>query len=181
MGYENGYTEKILDTLKKHDAKAAFFVTGHYLDSNPDIIKRMADEGHLVCNHTDKHADLTKISDKEEFAKQVDGLAQRYREITGEDMPKYLRPPEGKYSERELQMSEELGYTNVFWSFAYKDWLVDDQPSPEEAKKKIISRTHNGMVALFHATSKTNCDILDDVLTQWENMGYTVCPISELK
>ena len=181
MGYENGCTEKILDTLKKHDAKAAFFVTGHYLDSNPDIIKRMADEGHLVCNHTDKHADLTKISDKEEFAKQVDGLAQRYREITGEDMPKYLRPPEGKYSERELQMSEELGYTNVFWSFAYKDWLVDDQPSPEEAKKKIISRTHNGMVALFHATSKTNCDILDDVLTQWENMGYTVCPISELK
>lgn len=181
MGYENGYTEKILDALKKHNAKAAFFVTGHYLDSNPDIIKRMVDEGHLVCNHTDKHADLTKISNKEEFSKQVDGLAERYKQITGEDMPKYLRPPEGKYSERELQLSEELGYTNVFWSFAYKDWLVDDQPNPEEAKKKIMSRTHNGMVALFHATSKTNSEIMDDVLTQWEGMGYTICPISELK
>lgn len=181
MGYENGNTEKILDALKKHNAKGAFFVTGHYLDTNPDIIKRMVSEGHLVCNHTDKHADLTQISDKEKFSQQVEGLAQRFYELTGSEMPKYLRPPEGKYSERELKMSEELGYTNVFWSFAYKDWLNDAQPSREEAMEKIISCTHNGMVALLHATSATNGEIMDELLTKWEKMGYEIYPISDLK
>ncbi len=180
MGYENGYTERILDALKAHDATAAFFVTGHYLDTNPDIIKRMTEEGHLVCNHTDKHADLTSIADEEQFRAQVEGLAERYKELTGEDMPKLLRPPEGKYSERQLEMSEKLGYTNVFWSFAYKDWLTDDQPSCDAAKEKILSNTHNGMVALFHATSETNSLIMDDLLTEWEEMGYKICSIDDL-
>lgn len=180
MGYENGYTENILDSLKAHDAKAAFFVTGHYLDTNPDIIKRMVAEGHLVCNHTDKHADLTAISDAEEFRLQVDGLADRFYELTGQKMPKLLRPPEGKYSERELKISEELGYTNVFWSFAYKDWLVDEQPDCDMAKEKILSNTHNGMVALLHATSKTNSLIMDELLDEWENRGYKICLIDDL-
>lgn len=181
MGYENGYTPAILDALKKHGAKAAFFVTGHYLDTNPEIIKRMAREGHLVCNHTDKHADLTAISDPTEFSAQIEGLSERYKELTGEAMPKYLRPPEGKYSKRELEMSEALGYKNVFWSFAYKDWLNDAQPSCEQAKERILSCTHNGMVALLHATSKTNSEIMDDLLSEWEKEGYSVLPISELE
>lgn len=173
VGYENGNTEKILDVLKEKKVGAAFFVTGHYIDSNPDLIKRMCDEGHLVCNHTVNHADLSQISSQEKFLSEIQGLEEKYKACTGQEMPKYIRPPEGKYSETALSMATELGYTTVFWSFAYKDWLNDQQPDTEKAVNTILSRTHPGEIALLHSTSATNAAVLGDVIDRWAADGYT--------
>lgn len=178
-GYENGCTEKILDVLKEKNVPAAFFVTGHYMDSNPDLIRRMEEEGHLVCNHTVHHQNLCAVS-AEDFENEVEGLASKYEEITGKAMPKYLRPPEGAYSEQALAYADQLGYTTVFWSFAYKDWLNDDQPDPEASIEKILSRTHNGAILLLHSTSATNAEILSKVIDQWTEQGYTIKSLDEL-
>jgi peptidoglycan-N-acetylmuramic acid deacetylase len=172
-GYENGYTPGILDTLKIHDVQAAFFVVKHYIKTNPDLVKRMVDEGHLVCNHSANHRDMANMADFETFKKELSDDEDIFYEATGKRMPKYFRPPEGRFSERSLKYAQQLGYTTVFWSFAYKDWYVDNQPDTETAFKTIISRTHPGEIALLHATSKTNAEVLDRVLTEWENMGYT--------
>jgi len=172
-GYENGYTAGILDTLKKHNVRAAFFVVGHYVKTNPELVLRMAAEGHLVCNHSANHKDMAAMEDFDEFKKEITDLEDAYYELTGKSMPKFFRPPEGKFSERSLKYAQRLGYTTVFWSFAYKDWLNNAQPDPETAFKTIISRTHPGEVALLHATSKTNAQILDRVLAEWEKMGYS--------
>ncbi len=174
MGYENGYTEKILDILKEKKVPAAFFITGHYISTHPELIKRMHDEGHLVCNHTMNHKDLSAITSPEAFAKEVDGLNEKYKAIIGEDMPKYLRPPAGVYSEQSIQMANELGYTVVFWSFAYRDWLNDKQPDPAKSIEKIISQSHPGAVVLLHANSSTNAEILGTVIDQWKKAGYTL-------
>lgn len=179
VGYENGNTEQILNILKEKKAPAAFFVTGHYMDTNPDLIKRMASEGHLVCNHTVHHKDLSAMSSPEEFSEEVLGLAQKYKEITDQEMPKFLRPPEGKYSEKSLQMTDELGYTMVFWSFAYKDWINDQQPDPTASIQKIISRTHPGAIVLLHSNSATNAQILGGVIDQWREDGYTLKGLNE--
>lgn len=181
VGYENGNTESILNTLKELQVPAAFFVTGHYLKTNPTLIVRMKDEGHVVGNHTMNHADLTKISDPAVFAKEVTGLSEAYQEITGEAMPRYLRPPEGKYSEQSIQMSDELGYKTIFWSFAYKDWLNDDQPTAEAAKSKILERTHPGAIILLHSNSATNAQILSDVVQQWREQGYTLKSLNDFQ
>lgn len=172
-GYENGYTSQILDTLKKHNVQAAFFVVEHYIKTNPDLVKRMIDEGHLVCNHSTHHKDMGSMADFNEFKGEITGVENAFNEATGKQMPKFFRPPEGKFSERCLKYAQQLRLTTVFWSFAYKDWLNNAQPDPETAIKTIISRTHPGEVALLHATSKTNAQILDTVLTKWEDMGYT--------
>lgn len=179
-GYENGYTPKILDTLKAHGVTAAFFVVEHYIKTNPELVNRMVTEGHLVCNHSASHKDMASMSDFEAFKKELSDIEQTFYETTGKNMPKYFRPPEGKFSERSLKYAQQLGYATVFWSFAYKDWYVNDQPDPESAFKTIISRTHPGEIALLHATSKTNADVLDRVLTEWENMGYTFKSLSYL-
>ena len=180
VGYENGNTEKILDILKEKKVPAAFFVTGHYVESNPDLIKRMEAEGHLVCNHTLNHKDLSAISSPEELAAEVDGLAAKYREIVGKEMPKYLRPPEGKYCERMLKIADQEGYTVVFWSFAYKDWLNDEQPDASAAMEKILKRTHPGAVLLLHSNSATNAQILGDVIDKWQADGYTLKSLDNL-
>jgi len=171
-GFENGYTPQILDALKKHNAPAAFFVVGHYIESNPELVRRMAEEGHLVCNHTMYHRDMTQLTELEAFRREITGLEDVYRDATGGQMPRFYRPPEGKFSERNLQYAQQMGYTTVFWSFAYCDWYVDDQPGHAFAMDKILSRTHPGEVALLHSTSETNAQILDDVLTEWQRMGY---------
>lgn len=173
IGYENGNTVKILDALKQAGVPAAFFVTGHYIDSNPEIIQRMAGEGHLVCNHTVHHADLSAMTSLDELKPEADGLCEKYEAVTGRPMPKYIRPPEGKYSERALALCDELGYTTVFWSFAYKDWIEGEQPGAQESMDKILSRTHPGMVALFHSTSATNAQIMGDLLAKWKELGYS--------
>lgn len=179
-GYENGNTGAILDALKKHKVPATFFVVGHYLESAPELVKRMVAEGHTVGNHTYHHPDMTAISSMDAFKKEMNGVSELFKEITGEKMSMYYRPPQGKYSEENLNMAKELGYHTFFWSLAYVDWYENDQPTKEEAISKLTSRIHPGAIVLLHTTSKTNGEVLDELLTKWEEMGYTFCPLSDL-
>ncbi len=179
-GYENGCTEKILDALKKHDAPAAFFVVGHMIESAPDIVRRMAEEGHIVGNHTFHHPDMSAISDQAAFQQELDSLADLYRETTGQELPRFYRPPRGKYSEENLKQAQALGYKTVLWSLAYVDWYADDQPTAQQAYDKLLPRIHDGAIVLLHSTSSTNAQILDELLTKWEDMGYTFSSLDEL-
>ena len=179
-GYENGNTEKILDVLKAHRIPAAFFLVGNYMERNPELVRRMAAEGHIVGNHTMHHPDMSKLSDPAAFAKELQDLENLYQQITGEELKKYYRPPQGIYSEENLNMAKNLGYKTVFWSLAYVDWNNDAQPSEEEAFAKLLPRTHNGAVVLLHSTSRTNGEILDRLLTRWEEMGYSFGSLDQL-
>ena len=179
-GYENGNTSQILDALKKHDAPATFFVVGHFLESAPEMVKRMVEEGHTVGNHTYHHYDMSKISDPAVFQKEMDDVRTLFQETTGTEMAMYYRPPQGKYSEANLQMAKELGYKSFFWSLAYVDWYQDNQPSKEEAFSKLLGRIHPGAIVLLHSTSSTNAEILDELLTRWEEMGYHVQPLENI-
>lgn len=178
-GYENGNTEPILDALKKHQAPATFFVVGHYLESAPELVKRMVEEGHTVGNHTYHHPDMSSISGESDFRKEMEAVEELYREVTGEELIKYYRPPQGKYNVENLRMAKEMGYTTFFWSLAYVDWYQDSQPSHEEAFSKLIGRIHPGAVVLLHSTSQTNGEIMDELLTKWKKMGYTFRPLSD--
>ena len=179
-GYENGYTEQILDALKKHNAPAAFFVVGNMIETAPDIVRRMAAEGHIVGNHTYHHPNMSAISDQAAFQKELDSLAALYKETVGQDLPMYYRPPQGKYSTENLKQAQALGYKTVFWSLAYVDWYVDKQPTAEQAYAKLLPRIHDGAIVLLHSTSKTNAEILDDLLTKWEEMGYSFASLEDL-
>ena len=178
-GYENGCTARILDTLAKHDVKAAFFLVGHYMETNQDLVRRMAEEGHTVANHTMHHPDMTKLS-AEEAAAELTDLENLYREITGAELAKFYRPPQGIYDEASLKTARELGYKTVFWSLAYADWDNNAQPTARQALDKLLPRTHNGAVVLLHSTSQTNAQVLDELLTTWEEMGYRFGTLEEL-
>ena len=179
-GYENGNIERILDTLKEKEVKAAFFVLEHLIKSNTELVKRMVDEGHLVCNHTMSHKNMAKVSDRLVFEKELNGLSNLYREKIGGEMPKFYRPPEGRFSEENLKILEEMGYKTVFWSFAYADWDNQSQLPPKVAKEKVINGTHNGEILLLHPTSKTNADILGELIDVWREMGYRFGTLDEL-
>ena len=179
-GYENGYTATILDTLKKHNVPACFFVVGNYIDSAPELVQRMVDEGHIVGNHTLHHPDMSKISDMDSFQAEITGLEEKFTALTGQPMQKFYRPPQGKFSEENLRQAQELGYTTVFWSLAYVDWYTDNQPTEEHAFSKLLPRIHNGAIVLLHSTSETNARILDELLTRWEQEGYTFGSLAEL-
>lgn len=179
-GYENGCTEKILDVLKKHEVPAAFFLVGHYMQKNADLVRRMVEEGHIVGNHTMHHYDMSKLTDKAAFQKELQDLETLFTEVTGKALPKYYRPPQGTYSAENLQMAKELGYKTVFWSLAYVDWNQDKQPTRDYALGKLLPRTHNGAVILLHSTSTTNAEILDELLTTWKAQGYTFKSIDTL-
>lgn len=179
-GYENGCTAKILDVLAKHEVKAAFFLVGNYLEQNPELVKRMAEEGHTVGNHTYHHRDMSEISDPAVFEEELSSVAELYENITGQEMPRYYRPPQGIYSEENLKMAQSLGYKTVFWSLAYVDWENDRQPTREEAFSKLLPRIHNGAIVLLHSTSQTNAEILDELLTRWEEEGYTFITLDAL-
>ena len=170
MGYEAGYTSQILDILKENNVKAAFFITGHYLNSQPELVKRMIDEGHIVGNHTVNHYSMPDLDD-EKIKEEVTKLHTAVYEKWGYEM-KYLRPPKGEYSQRTLALAKKMGYTTVMWSFAYDDWDENKQGREEYAKEKILSNMHNGCVILLHATSKDNCNILDNVIKEIKDMGY---------
>lgn len=179
-GFENGNTEKILDALKKHGVKATFFLVGNYFETEPELVKRMVAEGHTVGNHTYSHPDMSAIADEASFQNELEKNAALYREITGEEMPKLYRPPQGKFCESNLKMAQKLGYRTVFWSLAYVDWYENDQPTREEAFSKLLPRVHPGAVVLLHSTSKTNGEILDELLTKWEEMGYSFGDLSAM-
>jgi len=179
-GYENGHTAAILDTLKKHEVKAAFFLVGNYLQKNADLVRRMVEEGHIVGNHTMTHPNMSAISDADAFRKELAGLEDLFREVTGKERPNFCRPPQGIYSEKNLQMAKDLGYKTVFWSLAYADWDNNKQPQQDVAIQRLLTRTHNGAVILLHSTSKTNEEILDTLLTKWKEMGYRFETIDKL-
>ncbi|MBE6609938.1 MAG: delta-lactam-biosynthetic de-N-acetylase [Ruminococcaceae bacterium] len=180
-GYENGNVEKILNVLKKHGAPGAFFVLENLIKRNPDLIRRMHDDGHLICNHTLTHPDMTKLTDRGRFAAQLNGLRDCLKQETGIDMANYYRPPEGKFSKQNLKYAEDMGYKTVFWSFAYADWDNNDQPSEQYAVKKILDNAHPGEIMLLHPTSSTNAIILDTVLTSLKADGYRFASLDELK
>lgn len=179
-GYENGYTETILDVLKEEQVPAAFFLVGHYLKTQPDLVRRMTEEGHIVANHTASHPDMAKIESPEAFKKELETVEQLYQEITGRTMKKYYRPPQGKFSLSNLENAQNLGYKTIFWSLAYADWDVKKQPSQETALNKLSSRLHSGTVLLLHSTSKTNSEILQTFIRRCKEEGYTFCSLDQL-
>lgn len=172
-GYEEGYTNKILDILKEKNVKAMFFVTSHYITHDPDAVKRMVSEGHIVANHSDHHYSMPTVTySKKTFDKELTDVEDKFKKLTGQDMPKFFRPPMGQYSQKSLAMTKDLGYKSVFWSFAYGDYEPTNQPSPDYSKKHILSHLHDGAILLLHAVSKTNADILGDVIDEARKEGY---------
>ena len=178
-GYENGNIERILDVMKEEGVSGAFFILSNLIDKNPDLVKRMSDEGHLVCNHTYNHKNMTKLSDQEVLA-NLNRLEGKYKEVTGNDMEKIFRFPEGRYSERTLKLLCENGYKTVFWSMAYDDWDNNRQMNSEKAKEKLLSTTHEGAILLLHPTSATNADIIGDLIREWKCMGYTFGSLKDI-
>ena len=179
-GYENGCTEKILDTLKEKEVPAAFFLVGNYIEENQKLVKRMVAEGHTVGNHTMHHPDMSAISEKEAFADELCQLEELFESVTATPMQKFYRPPQGKYSESNLKQAADLGYTTVFWSLAYVDWLENNQPTREEALNILNKRIHPGAIVLLHSTSRTNSKILAELIDGWKAQGYKFCSITEL-
>lgn len=170
-GYENGNMGQILDALKKHNVIATFFVVGNFVENNAELVKRMSDEGHNISNHSYTHPDMSSM-DRASFEKELKNLEDAYRNITGKEVVKLYRPPMGKYSDTSLSYASDMGYKTIFWSLAYVDWYQDKQPAKEEAFSKLLTRIHPGAIVLLHSTSSTNAQILDELLTKWEEMGY---------
>ena len=179
LGYEAGYTTKILDTLKSNNVKACFFITAHYLNTQPDLVQRMIDEGHTLGNHTVNHKSLPELSD-DEIKEEIQKLHTALFEKTGYEM-KYIRPPKGEYSERVLSICKKLGYTTVMWSLAYDDWDEAKQGREEYGKNKVLDNIHPGAVVLLHATSKDNSNILDACIKEIKKMGYEFKSLDEFK
>jgi len=179
-GYEGGCTAQILDVLRAHRVPAAFFLVGTYIEKNPELVRRMVREGHLVGNHTQSHPDMSKITEEAAFARELAQVEEAYRLVTDEEMPRYYRPPQGIYSEENLRLAKSMGYRTVFWSLAYADWDRNSQPSAELAFSKLVGRIHPGAVVLLHSTSTTNAAILDELLCRWEDMGYSFGTLDQL-
>ncbi|AGX02742.1 MULTISPECIES: delta-lactam-biosynthetic de-N-acetylase [Bacillus] len=179
-GYENGYTEKVLDVLKKEQVPAAFFVTGHYLNSAPDLVKRMVKEGHIVGNHSWHHPDMTRISD-EKLAKELEMVRAKTEELTGVKEMAYLRPPRGVFSERTLDLAKKQGYTHVFWSLAFVDWHRDAQKGWEYSYNNIMKQIHPGCILLLHTVSKDNADALEKAIQDLKKRGYTFKSLDQLE
>lgn len=170
-GYELGYTPQILDTLKAYNVKATFFITGHYLKSQPDLVLRMVNEGHTVANHTVNHPNLATVS-TEKLADEILSLDEDFNKLTGTQMGKYIRPPAGNYSEASLKATSEIGYKTVFWSLAFNDWDPNNQPGREFSYNYVVDHIHPGAVILLHAVSASNTEALADIITDLQKSGY---------
>ena len=179
-GYENGNVEKILDILKEEEVPGAFFVLPHLVTANTDLVMRMIDEGHLVCNHSKTHRNMSKVDDFETFKEELIGAEEIFENTTGHKMAKFYRPPEGSFSETNLQFADSLGYHTVFWSLAYADWDENKQMAPEKAQELLLSRMHNGCVMLLHPTSSTNAAMLKSFIQTLKQQGYSFGSIDEL-
>ena len=178
-GFENGHTEPILDALRDHGVPAAFFLVGTYIRDHPELVRRMVAEGHTIGNHTMTHPDMSKISDLAGFQKELGETEAQYEAAIGGPMPKLYRPPQGKYSTENLKMAQELGYTTLFWSLAYVDWNVDDQPGKAQAFDKLLPRIHPGAILMLHSTSATNGAIMAELIEKYREMGYAFRCITE--
>lgn len=178
-GYENGYTPGILDVLKKHKAAAAFFVCKHFIEDQPELIKRMKEEGHVVGNHTANHICMPE-SDERTIREEIANNANYMKEATGYEMDPFFRPPKGEYSERTLQITREMGYTTVFWSLAYPDYDVNNQPGADYVIERFEKYIHPGAIPLIHNISESNAQALDTVLTNLEKEGYTFRSLYDL-
>lgn len=178
-GYENGYTEQILDVLKKNNVPAAFFVTGPYLEKETQLIQRMVDEGHIVGNHTINHPSMPSVLDNERLKYEITGLSDYFKEKYGKVM-KYIRPPKGEYSERTLSISQNLGYKTIFWSSAYVDWDINNQKGVQHAIEKVTEQFHNGSIILLHAVSADNANALDEIIKIAREQGYRFASLDEL-
>ena len=179
-GYENGNVAKILDILRNREVPGAFFVLEHLISCHPELILRMRDEGHTVCNHTARHPDMTTMPTEAEFAAELRALEEAYTALTGDAMPKYYRPPEGRFNRANMEWAEALGYKTIFWSFAYADWDNSRQPDPAEAKARILDNIHNGAVILLHPTSAANAAILGEVIDTLKADGWRFGTLDEL-
>ncbi|XQY92374.1 delta-lactam-biosynthetic de-N-acetylase [Metabacillus sp. HB246100] len=178
-GYENGYTAKVLDVLKKRDVPATFFVTGHYLDTEPDLVKRIVNEGHIVGNHSWYHPDLTTQSPTE-FKKELESVRLKVEELTNQKGMNYLRPPRGIFSEKVMADAKELGYTSVFWSLAFVDWKTDAQKGWKYSYDNIMKQIHPGCILLLHTVSKDNAEALDHAIVELEKQGYTFKSLDDI-
>ena len=180
-GYENGFTGRILDALQTAGVKAAFFVTGSYVRDNPELVRRMADEGHVVANHTDGHPSLPSLAfDRAAFERELTVTAQAYKKVTGRAMARLLRPPMGEYSARSLCLTQRLGYQTVFWSFAHRDWLVDEQPSVAVTLARLLDGRHDGAIYLLHAVSSSNTEALPRFIDEMQGRGYRFGALTEV-
>ncbi len=178
-GYEAGYTSKIMEILKNNNVKATFFITAHFLNTQPELVQKMILEGHIIGNHTVNHKSMPDLTD-EQINSEVMNLHKTIYEKFGYEM-KYIRPPKGEFSERTLSVTSSLGYKTVMWSFAYEDWNENKQPNEEKAKEKILNNLHNGEIMLLHGNSKTNTDILDSIIKEAKNMGYEFKALDEFE
>ncbi len=178
-GYENGNISKILDTLGRRGVKGTFFILGNLIAKEPELVRRMAEEGHTVGSHTYRHIDMSRAT-REEIASELGALEVAYKKCTGRELTRCLRPPEGRFSRESLKISAELGYTSIFWSFAYADWDNGAQPDPERALKKIRDNMHNGAIVLLHPTSSTNAAILGELIDRMISEGYRFATVEEL-
>ena len=180
VGYENGNVAKILDVMKQEEVVGSFFVLENVIKRNPDLVLRMANEGHIVCNHTLNHPNLVGKSE-ELFKNEVLGLENEYRKLTGKEMSKFFRPPEGTFDREMLERASALGYKTVFWSFAYADWDNNKQLSEEAALKKILDNIHNGEIMLLHPTGETNAKIMQRLICSLKEQGYTFATLDNIK
>ncbi len=178
-GYEQGYTAGILDVLKQENVPATFFITGHYIESEPDLVKRMVDEGHIIGNHSYHHPDFTVLS-KAAIEEELRSLEEKVAAITDQKEMKYLRPPRGIFNEQTLQWSNELGYIHIFWSLAFSDWNVDKQKGWKYAYEQIMSQIHPGAIILLHTVSSDNAEALAQVIKGLKEQGYTFKSLDDL-
>ncbi len=178
-GYEYGFSNSILDTLKANDVKAAFFLTGDFIEREADLCKRMVQEGHIVGNHSVNHPSMQDLSD-EEIVYEIEENAKNFKEATGYEMDKFFRPPKGEFSPRVLDIAKQLNYKTIFWSLAYVDWNVDNQPGKDAAYQHVMDNYHNGGIFLLHAVSQSNAEALDDIIKSLKAEGYTFASLKQL-
>ena len=178
-GYENGHTKMILEALKKTDTKAIFFITGHYLNSATDLVMEMIEDGHIIGNHTYSHKDFTKSSN-EEILKDIEKLETAFKEKTGHEMSKYVRPPRGEFDERSLKLLKAHGYASIFWSLAYVDWHQDAFHGDHYSYNQVMKRIHNGAILLMHTVSKDNAVDLEDIIIKLKNDGFVFKTINSV-
>jgi len=178
-GYEEGYTGDILDVLKKEQVPATFFVTGHYVETEPELVKRMVDEGHIVGNHSYHHPDFSILS-KEAMKKELEDLEKAVSDISDQDEITYLRPPRGMFNEQTLQWANDLGYVHIFWSLAFKDWETNNQKGWKYAYEQVLEQVHPGAIVLLHTVSSDNAEALENLIKELREQGYQFKSLDDL-